>query len=110
MSDPALRTVTIQLNTPTANTTGGETASWATVYSGISMRLRNRVPAPVSFPQVGAGVMQWRQRFGIFDAPAPSLTGNPTRYRIVTDEGETYQVSSIDVYEHTTQVGLEVVT
>lgn len=110
MSDPGIRTVTIQLNTPTSNGMGGETASWATVYSGIEMRLRNRAPAPVSFPLAGSAIMQWRQRFGIFDAPAPSLTGDPTRYRITTDEGETYQVSSIDVYEYTTQVGLEVVT
>lgn len=97
--------VTIQVGTASAGTTGGQTISWATYWTG-SGRLRHSRRS--AWRAGGAGEVYVAPYVLVFDAhAAPSLGNNYDLYRVLIGSVY-YNVIEAAEYDRTVQLWLEV--
>lgn len=97
--------VTVEVATATANTTGGQTLSWATFWTGAG-RLRHTRRA--TWRQGGAGEIMAAPYLLVFPADdAPSIGNNWDLYRVLIGSVY-YNVIEAAEYARTVQFWMEV--
>lgn len=99
--------VTFQVNTPTANTAGGMTDSWADVSAMKSLAARKRFKTSSSwqYDAITGGQRLVSDELLVFDTPVPNLT---EQHRAVIS-GTTYRVLKIRTYSYQQQVDIETI-
>ena len=107
MSTSGSVSVTFQVNTPSSNSAGGQTDSWANVGSmtGLSARKRFRASTSWNYSPLQGAQRLVSDEFLVFDTPVTGLT---EQHRAVIS-GTTYRILKIRTYQYQQQVDIETI-